>query len=170
MKKLHIVKAMVFPVVMYRCEIWAIKKAEHPRKCFWTVVLKKIPESPLDCKEIKPVNPKVINTEYPLEGLILKPNLQYFVHLMQRVNLFEKTLKLGKIEGKSWRGWQRMRWLDGITTSLNMSLSKLQDNRRTRKPGVLPSEGSQKVGHDWAAEQQRRWRKGPWGNTCCRKW
>ena len=77
--------------------------------CFWTVVLEKIPESPLDSKEIKPVNPKVINTEYPLEGLILKPNLQYFVHLMQRVNLFEKTLMLGKIEGKSRRGWQRMK-------------------------------------------------------------
>ena len=75
MTKLLIAKAMVYPVVMYRCEIWAIKKAEHPRMWFWTVVLEKIPESPLDCKEIKPVNPKVINTEYTLEGLILKPNL-----------------------------------------------------------------------------------------------
>ena len=77
------------------------------------------PESPLDCKEIKPVNPKGNHLEYPLEGLMLKLKLQYFDHLMQRADSFEKTLMLGKIEGRRRRGQQRMRWLDGITNQLN---------------------------------------------------
>ena len=90
-------------------------------------MLEKTLESPLDCKEIKVVNPKGINPEYSLEGLLLKLNLQNFSHLMQRANLLEKTLMLGKTEGKRRRGWQRMRWLDSIIDSMDTNLSKLQE-------------------------------------------
>ena len=100
-------------------ESWALKNW-----CFWTVVLEKTLESPLDCKEIQPVHPKGDWSWVFLEGLMLKLKLQYFGHLMQKADSFEKILMLGKIEG--WRrGWQRMRWLDGITYSMEMSLSRL---------------------------------------------
>ena len=101
-------------------ESWALKNG-----CFWTVVLEKTLESPLDCEEIQPVNPKEINPEYSLEGLMLKLKLQYFGHLMRRTDSLEKTLMLGKIEGRRRRGWQRMRWLDDITDSKETSLSNL---------------------------------------------
>ena len=87
------------------------------------MVLEKTLESPLDCREIQPVNLKEISPEYSLEGVMLKPKLQYFGHLLQRTDLFEKVLMLGKIEGRRRRGQQRMRWLDGITDSMDMSLS-----------------------------------------------
>ena len=118
--KVHLVKAVVFPVWMgeldYK-ESWASKNW-----CFWTVVLEKTLESPLDCKEIQPVHLKKISPGCSLEGLVLKLKLQYFDHLMQRVDSFEKTLMLGKNEGRRRMGWQRMRWLDGITDSMDMSL------------------------------------------------
>ena len=120
-----LVKAMVFPVVMYGCqeldykESWAVENW-----CFWTVVLEKTLESPLDCNQsiLKEISP-----EYSLEGLMLKLRLQYFGHLMGRTDSLEKTLIQGKIEGRRRRGQQRMRSLDGITNSMDMSLSMLQE-------------------------------------------
>ena len=95
--------------------------------CFWTVVLEKTLESPLDCKEIQSVHSKGDQSWCSLEGLMLKLKLQYFGHLMQRVDSLEKTLMLGRIGGRRRRGRQRMRWLDGITDSMGMSLGELQE-------------------------------------------
>ena len=121
-----LVKAMVFPGVMYGCESWTINKAEcwgidaFELWCWRTL------DSPLDCKEIKLKSIlKEINPEYSLEGLMLKLKLQYFDHLMWRIDSLEKTLMLGKIEGRKRREKQRMRWLDGITDMMDMSFSKL---------------------------------------------
>ena len=118
----HIVKAMVFPVVMYRCESWAVKKGWTPKNwCLWTMVLEKTLESSLQtARRSNQSILKEINPEYSLEGQMLKLKLQYFGHLMQRTDWLEKTLILGKIEGRRRRGWRRMRWLDDITDSMDM--------------------------------------------------
>jgi len=116
---------MVFPVVMYGCESWTIKKAEHQRIDAFELWCWRTLESPLDCKEIQPVNPKGNQSWIFIGRLMLKLKLQYFGHMMQRTDSLEKTLMLEKIEGGRRRGRQRMKWLDGITDVLDMSLSRL---------------------------------------------
>ena len=148
--KVHLVKAMVFPVVMYGCESWTIKKAEHRRidnfelRC-WRRLLR----VPWTARRSNQSILKEISPGCSLEGLMLKLKLQCFGHLMWRADSFEKNLMLGKIEGGRRRGRQRMRWLDGITDSMDMSLGKLSLERGLACCGYM---GSQRVGHDWVTE------------------
>ena len=121
--------------------------------CFWAVVLEKSLESPLDCKEIQPVHPKGDQSWVFIGRMMLKLKLQYYGHMLGRTDTFEKTLMLGKIEGRRKRGRQRMRWLDGITDSMNMSFVNSGSWWWTGRPGVLQRVmGSQRVGHDWVTE------------------
>ena len=124
--KICLVMAVVFPVVMYGCESWTIKKAEHwSIEAFELWCWRKLLRVPWTARRSNQSILKEISPEYSLEGLMLKLKLQYFGHLMWRADSLEKTLMLGKIEGGRRRWWQRMRWLDGITDSVGMSLSKL---------------------------------------------
>ena len=119
---------MVFSVVLYGCESWTIKKAEHQRiNVFELWCWRRLLRVSWTAKRSNHSILKEIISEYSLEGLMLKLKLQYFSHLMQRANSLEKTLMLGKIEGRKRRGRQRMRWLDGIINSVGMSLSKLRE-------------------------------------------
>ena len=124
--KVCLVKAMVFPVVMYGCESWIIKKAEHRRiDAFELWCWRRLLRVPWTARRSNQCILKEISPEYSLEGLMLKLTLQYSGHWMWRTDSLEKTLMLGKIEGRRRRGWQRMKWLDGITGLVYMSLSKL---------------------------------------------
>ena len=121
--------------------------------CFWTVVWRRLLRVPWAERRPNQSLLKEISPECSLEGLMLKLKLQYFGYLMQRTDSFEKTLMLGKIEGRRRRGQQRMRWLDGLTDLMHMSLNKLPGSWWwTRRPDVLWSLGSQRVGHDWETE------------------
>ena len=138
--KVHVVKAMVFPVVMYACESWTIKKAEHRRiDVFELRCWRRLLRVPWTARRSDQSMLKKISPEYSLEGLMLM--LQYSGHLMRKTDFFNKTLMLGKTEGGRRRGWHRMRWLDGITDSMDMSFINSGSWWWTGRPGVLKSMG-----------------------------
>ena len=125
--KVHLIKAMVFPVVIYGCESWTIWKAEHQRiDVFELWCWRRLLRVPWTARRSKQSILKEISPGCSLEGLMMKLKLQSFGHLMQRADSFEKTLMPGKIEGRRRRGWQRIRWLDDITNSMDMGLGRLQ--------------------------------------------
>ena len=136
----HLVKAMVFPVVMYRCENWSVKKAERLRiDAFELWCWRRLFRVPWTARRSNQSILKEISLGCSLEGLMLKLKLQYFGHLMQRADSFERTLMLGKIEGRRRRGRQRMGWLDGITDSMDMDLGGLRDlvmDREARRAAI----------------------------------
>ena len=151
--KVHLVKAMFFPVVMYGCESWTIKKAEHQRiDAFELWCWRRLLRVPWTARRSNQSILKEISPGCLLDGLMLELKLQYFGHVTRRADSLEKTLMLGKIEGRRRRGRQKMRWLDGITNSLDMSLASSRSWWWTGKPGVLQSMRLQRVGHDWVTE------------------
>ena len=151
--KFCLVKAMVFPVVMYGCESWSIKKADRWRiDDFELWCWRRLLRVPRTARRSNKSILKEISPEYSLEVLVQKLKLQYTGHQMRRTDSLEKTLILGKIEGRRTRGLKRMNWLDGITDAMDMSLSRLWEMVMDRKPGVMQSMGSQRIGHNWVTE------------------
>ena len=162
--KVHLVKAMVFPVVMYGCESWTVKKAEHQRiDAFELWCWRRLLRVPWTARRSNQSILKEISPECSLEGLMLKLKCQYFGQLMWRADSIEKTLMLGKIEGRRRRGQQRMRWLDGITDSMNMSWVDSENWWWTGRACVLWFTGLQRVGQDlptelnWTESRNTNW-------------
>ena len=144
---------MIFPVVKYGCECWTVKKAKLRRiDAFELWCWRRLLRVPWTARRSNQSLLKESSPGISLEGLMLKLKFQYLGHLMWRADSFEKTLMLGKIEGRRRRGRQRMRWLDGITDSMDMGLGKLRSWWWTGRPGVRQFMGSQRVGYDWATE------------------